>query len=168
MVDADLRRPALHKIFKLTNKVGLSDFLSGTEKELKIETVIKPNLIIISSGSKPLNPSKLVNSDRMRHFIKLLLERASNLYDFVLIDSSPVLAVADTALLASLVEGVVLVVNAGQVTKNEAKRTKDVLEKAGARILGTVLNNFNEYHGIAYHPYSPLYLRLKNRFPESF
>ena len=79
-------------------------------------------------------------------------------YDFILFDSPPVLAFTDTALLATLVDGVVLVINVGQVTQNDAIRAKRELEKAGAKILGTVLNHFNDQYDIGYHPYAYAYV----------
>jgi capsular exopolysaccharide synthesis family protein len=159
LVDADLRRPVLHTIFNLMNNVGLSDLVTGSVKELKAEAVIEPNLSVLPSGTKILNPSQLLNSEKMKSVIELILERAVHLYDVILLDSSPILAVTDTELLSSLVDNVVLVICTDKVTKNEAKRTKAILKKVDAKILGTVLNKFNEELGFAYHPYSAMYLR---------
>lgn len=156
LIDADIRRPTIHKIFDINNKTGLSDYLSGAEKEFRPETSAYPNLSIIPSGSKSLNPSKLLNSVEIKQLINRLFVKVTNLYDLVLIDSPPILSVVDAALIGPLVDSVILVLSSGQVSKSDAMRAKDILGKSGSKIFGTILNNFSGSEA-AYHPYSAQY-----------
>ncbi|RJE48982.1 MULTISPECIES: CpsD/CapB family tyrosine-protein kinase [unclassified Dehalobacter] len=137
IIDADLRNPSQHKIFGLSNLLGLtitlaedvpvSDFIVKTPHE---------GLDILTSGPIPPNPAELLDSRRMKH----ILNEITQTYDFVLIDSPPVIPVTDASILAQLVDGVVLVLAAREVKREYALRAKEQLEKVGAKILGTILN----------------------------
>ncbi|MFY9296273.1 MAG: CpsD/CapB family tyrosine-protein kinase [Caldicoprobacterales bacterium] len=137
LVDGDLRKSVLHRIFELPNLEGLTNILAENRDYLE---VVKPdvleNLDIITAGPKPPNPSELLGSRRMENF----LEEAKKEYDTIIIDGPPVLAVTDAVILAPLVDGVVIVSAYGQATFDGVDRTKAMLERVDAKILGVVLN----------------------------
>lgn len=137
LVDANLRRPAIHLIFKTPNSVGLSDVLTGstTFEEAVIHTEIG-RLQVLSSGTTINNPAELLASSMM----KKLLQKAANEYDIVLIDSSPVLELTDTKLIASQCDGVLLVLHQGNTQIEDAAEAKKVLEFAKAKVSGVILN----------------------------
>ena len=139
LVDCDLRRPTLHYIFNLKNDVGLTtmvvDDVAMESPPLQYTGV--EGLQLVSSGPLPPNPSELLGSRRMEDIIADLLERA----DVVLFDAPPVVAVTDAAVLATKVDGVLLVVNAGGTKRDYARAAKARLEKVNANLLGAVLNN---------------------------
>lgn len=139
IIDADLRNPTQHKIFGLPNQYGLTTTFALDEDESLVPFISKTmneGLDIITSGPIPPNPAELVGSQRM----KQVLQKATNSYEFVLIDSPPVLAVTDAAVLAQSVDGVILVLAAHEVKREHALRAKEQLQKVGAKILGIVLN----------------------------
>lgn len=142
VIDADLRKPMLHEKFGITNKVGLSTFLSGNIEfnEGLIKKTKIDGLDIITSGPIPPNPSELLGSARMRD----LLDALYTLYDFVLIDSAPVLGMTDSLYLSNFTEGVIVVIKAGKTSRDALKETKRLLNKINAKILGVVLNDLNE------------------------
>lgn len=139
LVDTDLRKPVIHKIFEEDNKPGLTNILVEDKKIKEVMrrvTDIEPNLYFIPSGPIPPNPSELLGSNKMKEVLKELQDQA----DLVLFDSPPVIAVTDALVLANLVDGVVLVLGSGEVTREAAKQAKMLLEKVKAKILGIVLN----------------------------
>jgi capsular exopolysaccharide synthesis family protein len=139
LVDCDLRRPTLHNIFNLKNDVGLTTMVvddAAIESPPLRDTGVE-DLQLVSSGPLPPNPSELLGSRRMEEIIAALLERA----DVVLFDAPPVVAVTDAAVLATKVDGVLLVVNAGGTKRDYARTAKARLEKVNANLLGAVLNN---------------------------
>ncbi|WP_438434457.1 CpsD/CapB family tyrosine-protein kinase [Gorillibacterium sp. sgz500922] len=137
ILDADLRRPAVHRVFQATNRPGLSGVLS---RQAELSEAIRPtgieNLDLIASGPVPPNPAELLGSQRMRS----LLEELRSEYEVIIVDTPPTLAVADAQLLASLADGVLLVLDSGRIKRDYVKKAKASLEHAGARILGVVLN----------------------------
>ena len=139
LVDCDLRRPTLHSIFNLEKDVGLTTMVvddAAMESPPLQDTAVE-GLQIVSSGPLPPNPSELLGSRRMEEIIAALLERA----DVVFFDAPPVVAVTDAAVLATKVDGVLLVVNAGGTKRDYARAAKARLEKVNANLLGAVLNN---------------------------
>ena len=139
LVDCDLRRPTLHNIFNLKNDVGLTTMVvddAAMESPPLQDTGVE-GLQLVSSGPLPPNPSELLGSRRMGEIIAALLERA----DVVLFDAPPVVAVTDAAVLATKVDGVLLVINAGGTKRDYARAAKARLEKVNANLLGAVLNN---------------------------
>ena len=139
LVDCDLRLPTLHNIFDLKNDVGLTTMVvddAAMESPPLRDTGVE-SLQLVSSGPLPPNPSELLGSRRMEEIIAALLERA----DVVLFDAPPVVAVTDAAVLATKVDGVLLVVNAGGTKRDYARVAKARLEKVNANLLGAVLNN---------------------------
>jgi capsular exopolysaccharide synthesis family protein len=142
IVDADLRRPRLHKVFKVSNTIGLSSFLSGncefSDKLIKATNV--PGLDIISSGPLPPNPAELLSSYRLRDIIDGLYP----LYNYIIFDTPPLLGLADAAITSTLTDGVILVVKSGQTPKEAAQQAKKILESVNAKVLGVVLNGINQ------------------------
>lgn len=152
LVDCDLRRPKLHKLFGLENGGGLTNVLvrGRNPEELWREGPVK-GLNVLASGPIPPNPAELLGSERTRQLWPKLLER----FDYVILDSPPVLAVTDATLLASQVHGVILVIWAGMQRVDVVQDAKEQLLKANARILGVVLNKVKiperDYHYYYYY-----------------
>ncbi len=137
LVDCDLRKPRQHKIFGLANDNGLSNtLLAHGPVDSAIRTTRVENLRLLTSGAIPPNPAELLGSASMAS----LKERLESEADILIIDSPPSLAVADSAILARMCDGVVLVVDSGHTRWDAAQRSKQVLENAGGRILGVVVN----------------------------
>ena len=152
LVDADLRKPTIHKIFQQDNKTGLTNILVEDKKIKEVMrkmSDVDPNLYFIPSGPIPPNPSELLGSNKMKELLKELQEQA----DFIIFDSPPVIAVTDALVLATQVDGVVLVLNFGEVPREAAKQTKVLLEKVKANILGVVLNKIDMEKEAQYYPY---------------
>lgn len=140
LVDADLRRPVLHSIFKQPSTPGLSSYLAGDAlpEAVVVKTSI-PNLSLVPCGPTPPNPSELLGSRRMNDFLQTMSER----FDIVVLDTPPVLAVSDACVLVPAVDGVLLVVGSGVVVRPALKRAKEQLASVHARILGAVVNRFD-------------------------
>jgi len=156
LVDADLRLPKVHKVFKLDASPGLTNFLMADKNPNRIHIYIIEgvnNLDLLASGSLPPNPSELLRSSRMKKLISELQKE----YDYVLFDSSPVLGTADVSILSSNVDGILLVLGAGEVDGQAAQKAKESLEKVKAHILGLVLNKVKPepggYYGKYYYHY---------------
>lgn len=155
LIDADLRRPSIHRQFKLTQPRGLATYLSS---KVALDSVVystpMPNLKLLPCGPIPPNPAELVASERMRE----LIQTAAQHYDHIVIDSPPLMNVTDPAILSTLVDGVILVVQAGRSTRDLVRRAKQDLCTVGAKIFGVVLNNvdlkregYNDYYYYRYH-----------------
>ncbi|MCC6395845.1 MAG: polysaccharide biosynthesis tyrosine autokinase [Bacteroidetes bacterium] len=140
LVDADLRRPTLGTMFRITGGAGLSELLSGKERVRNVirETKVE-NLHFVSSGEIPPNPAEVLGSDAMRDFIDSMTKE----YDLVLFDSSPVLAVTDPAVISTMVDGTILVAAAGKVRLQDLQQASEVLEGVGGKVAGVVLNGFD-------------------------
>ena len=140
LLDCDMRNPTVHKNFGLSNKLGVSSCISmDTPLSAAVQATKVDNLYALTSGVIPPNPSELLGSERMRE----LLQEAREIYDYVLIDLPPVLPVA--------VDGVVLVIESGEVKVDLARDVKKQLQHAGANILGVVLNKVrSEHRGYGY------------------
>jgi len=157
IVDADMRRPRLRKIFDLEpNVTGLSNFLVGNAA---IEEIIHPTktdgLFIIPSGPIPPNPVELLNHPRLKE----LMTYAAEHFDRVIYDTPPVIAVTDSAILARLADGVIFSVHGGQSHRDVIKRGIETLSKVGSHIFGVVLNNVNIYRASYYDYYYYNYYR---------
>lgn len=138
LVDADLRLPSVHRIFGLQNGQGLTNALVGqaTGAGKLLQPTALPTLHVLTSGPLPPNPTELLQSERMALFLRSLSEGA----DYVLLDSPPVLAVADSLALAAQAQGVVLVVESGHVKIGRVSETTAALQRAGTPIVGAILN----------------------------
>lgn len=140
MIDADMRRPTLHHTFHMSNKAGLSNLLLG--KGRLTDTIKKSgikNLDLLLCGQIPGNPAELLQSSEMDVLMKELRE----MYDLILFDSPPLLAVADSKILANKCDGSVLIINTGKTEKASVVKARDALVTAKAFVLGVVLNNFD-------------------------
>ncbi len=140
LVDADLRRPTLAARFSLNKGPGLTDLLEGrvTLRNAAQPTAVN-NLFILASGDIPTNPAEVLGSDAMRAFV----ESASKEFDVVIFDSSPLLAVTDPAVIATMVEGAVFVVGSGKARLQDLVHASQLLEAVGGKVLGVVLNIFD-------------------------
>ena len=151
LVDADLHRPRQHRLFSLRNNVGLTTALldgnAGTADLLQPTQV--PGLSLLTSGPLPPNPAELLASDHMHALIESLAGRA----DMVVFDTPPVMALADAAVLASQVDGVLLVVRAGQTRRDMAHQAVLALRQAHARVVGALLNRVAPRSGGYYYYY---------------
>jgi len=139
LVDADLRRPMLHQIFGLANDIGLTTMMMD-DAALASPPLCKTavdGLSVLTSGPLPPNPAEVMGSRRMGEIIAALAERA----DQVLFDTPPVVAVTDAAVLATKVDGVVLVVSAGHTRRDHARTAVQRLQQINARVVGAVLTN---------------------------
>ena len=138
LVDADVRRPTLHTLFGLNNDKGLTSLFIDAKGPIEpaLQDVNVPNLQVLTSGPLPPNPAELLGSQRMLDVIEALKARA----DIVLFDAPPVIAVTDASVLGTRVDGVLLVVQAGQTRREQAKRAKQQLEKLNIRVVGAVLS----------------------------
>jgi len=139
LVDCDLRRPTLHELFGVPNEVGLTNMIrdEALRDNPPLQETRAPGLWLIPSGPLPPNPSELLGSKRMEEVIARLKEQA----DLVLFDAPPSNIVTDAAVLASKVDGVLLVFSAGRTKREHAQRAKALMEKVNARLVGVVLNN---------------------------
>jgi polysaccharide biosynthesis transport protein len=147
VIDADLRRPALHRAFGVPNERGLAELLRRGDSELTGLREIAPGLEFLPAGSTAGNPSTLLSSKQMVRILEAARERA----DFVLIDSPPVLAVSDTLPLMTLVDGVVLVIRAGMTQRHMLERAQQLLERAGATVVGLAVNRLNSRDARRYY-----------------
>lgn len=137
-IDADLRKPTVHYTFHLKNTVGLSLVLSNQiDVEAAIQQTDVPHLSIMTSGPIPPNPSELLGSQRLQQ----LIDDMEAKYDWVIFDTSPLLAVTDTQLLANRLDGTILVVDSMNTDKKMAKKAMSLLKSADAKVLGVVMNN---------------------------
>ncbi|MEZ4296434.1 MAG: polysaccharide biosynthesis tyrosine autokinase [Polyangiaceae bacterium] len=139
LVDCDLRRPRLHRIFGKPSDIGLTAALVDEAHEDHVEQTDIPNLSVYVAGPHPPNPAELLQSERFR----TVLKRLTSEYDYVLLDSPPVLAVTDAAVLSTLVDGVVMVTRAFQTRKELAQHALRRLTDVGAHVAGVVLNAVN-------------------------
>lgn len=140
LVDADLRRPRLQKVFTGKMNLGLVNYLAAN---IPFDDIIQatdvPNLSVVLSGPIPPNPSELLASDRMKHII----EEVRSKFAYVIFDSPPVLAVTDAIVLAASADGVVLCVHGGQTPRELVQRSAEKLRQANIPVLGAILNNLD-------------------------
>jgi len=153
LIDADMRKPQLHKTLKLENDMGLSNFIIGEEPFIQ-PSGLDERLHIMTSGPIPPNPSELLGSQRMADFV----EKIKKEYDMVIIDSPPISSVTDALIIGSkLVDGIILVIHGGVTTKEMAIRAVNQIRAINARIIGAVLNNIDlgkeSYYYSHYYPY---------------
>lgn len=142
VVDGDLRKSGLSRMFGLAKSRGLSDILSksGEGDLLKlVRSTDFPGVWILPSGTGSDNAAKLLQSNRLRHIFQLLRSE----FDFVLLDGPPLLGLADARILAKRAEGIILVCRAGRTQGGELNEAWSILKDDGANILGTILNGYN-------------------------
>lgn len=141
LIDSDLRRPTIHKVFKLPNSLGLVNAVLNPELLDDIINVdVVPGVDIITSGVIPPNPSELLGSKKSFMLIETMKER----YDIIIMDAPPLLAVTDAQVLTTISDGTIIVAFHGVTKKDEITKAKDLLEKVNGNILGVVLNGIPE------------------------
>lgn len=149
IVDTDLKRPTIHKVFKTDNIQGLTSLI--TNKELQLKDLVKEsfvdNLYYLTSGVLPPNPSDLLSSKRMDDIITEMKEH----FDLIIFDTPPVLAVTDAQIIGSKVDGTVVIVPEGEVTKEEVKKTAELLKNVNAKVLGSVMNKVKNENDTYYY-----------------
>jgi exopolysaccharide transport family protein len=138
LIDADLRRPSIHKTLGMGPKIGLSNVLTGnaTLEQAIIPSTVLPNLFILPAGTPPPNPAELLASVQM----KTVLEELREQYDHIVIDTPPTLSVTDAVVMSTSADAVVLVIRSGQTTKPALRRARDILIQVNARVCGVLLN----------------------------
>ena len=150
ILDADLRRPSVHRIFGLSNRRGLTNALisqAGYEAFLQKSGI--DGLSILASGPIPPNPAEVVLSERLHQ----LVQTARQEFDIVLVDSPPIGVVTDSAIIANRADGVVLVIRSGEVDRRDLKRAVEQLRQVKARVLGYIMNGISEKHQDYYYYY---------------
>jgi polysaccharide biosynthesis transport protein len=160
VIDADMRRPSLHKALKIANEKGLAELLSDhTRMRDVVRRTSHPNLVAITAGDPPTNPSELLAGDRMRTLIRQLSQSP---FDWVIIDTPPVLAVTDAVILAPLVSGVTFIVGAEMTRWRMAERAIETLQQGQPKSIAAVLNRVDlernryyywRYYGHQYYGY---------------
>jgi tyrosine-protein kinase Etk/Wzc len=171
LVDADLRKPNVHRVFGLSREPGVTDYVLGNYHwreiignisdimlgEFEIEDILKTpgmdNLHFVPAGTKPPNPTEILSSERFREFLK----DARQVYDFIFVDAPPILPVADATEIAPLMDGVFLVYTVGKIGRGVLKRAKSNLDNVDAKVLGVVLNNVKPEAGPDYFRYHSHY-----------
>lgn len=159
IIDADMRRPRLHSIFEISNAQGLSTLLSSDLTESEMLDVVQfddaAKLHLLPSGPVPPNPAELIGSEQMSELLKVLEAN----FTHVVVDSPPIASFTDGVLVASLVDGVILVVHSGKSSRQVIKRSRQLLQDIGAKIFGVVLNNVNLRSQDNYYYYQSYYHR---------
>lgn len=151
LLDGDFRRPGAHRIFNLPNAHGLSSLIRSDETGIDdvAQATEQENLRVITTGALPPNPAELLGSQRMR----IILERLTAAADMVIVDSPPLQAVTDAAILASITDGTLFVIDAGRTRRGAVQSGREALAKAGARALGVALNRLPEGSSGGYYYY---------------
>jgi capsular exopolysaccharide synthesis family protein len=160
LIDADMRRPGLHRPLRLTNDRGLSQILTGQARVRDvIQRTVDPNLLAITAGRTPPNPSELLASERMKTLIANLQHGP---FDWIVIDTPPVLAVTDAVILAPAVAGVTFVIGAEMTRRRLAERALETILSSHPKMVGVVLNKvdfarnryyYSRYYGHQYKSY---------------
>ena len=154
LIDADMRRPSIHQVFGIRPGNGLSTLLSGTSDFEDCVVIAEdiPNLDVLPAGPQPPNPAELLGSNLLRDY----LTRWRKQYDFIVVDTPPVLSVTDAVLLSAQMDSVVLVLRSGKTTKEALRRARQLFDKVNVRVLGVVVNAVDlqspdaQYYGYDY------------------
>lgn len=154
VMGADLRKPTIHSALDVSNRVGVTNVLTGHIRwQEAIQETDTDGLHVLAAGPVPPNPAELLASQRMSDLLSELKEA----YDIVIIDAPPVIAVTDAGVLSRVVDGVLMVVSVGITPRDVARVAKEQLQQVGARILGVVVNRLSEEAGYYYYYYHRYY-----------
>ena len=171
LVDADLRKPLVHRVFGLSKEPGITDYVLGNYhwKEVTnsisdvmlgdfgiddiLQTPGMDNMNFVTAGTKPPNPTEILSSSRFKEF----LTEAAKEYDFIFVDTPPILPVADATEIAPLMDGIFLVYTVGKIGRGALKRAKSTLDNVEAKVLGVILNNVKPEAGPEYFRYHSHY-----------
>ena len=154
IIDADLRKPAAHNGFGLNGSYGLTNYLSSKAEVNELPPKLQiPNLSLLPCGPIMHNPAELIGSERMKKLLRMLADN----YDYILIDSPPLMCVTDPVILSTIVDGVILVVHGGKSRRDSVRQARQMLSNVGANIYGVVLNQVDPrdqlYGGLYYYSY---------------
>lgn len=154
LIDGDLRNPSIHRVFNISNENGMMSVLKG-EKDLKsvVHSLNENKLDVLPTGMIPPNPDEILVTEKMASFIQKVKES----YDYIFIDSPPIGIVSDASLLSQLSDGVIFVVSSGEVEVDFAKLAKEKLTNVNAKILGAVLNKYENHNSDYGYYYSEYY-----------
>lgn len=147
IIDGDLRRPSIHKIFGLRNLHGVANVLAGEHDLSEVWGEPLPKLRVVPTGPIPPNPAELLSSNRFAE----LIDKARQQFDYVLIDSPPVELVSDPLILATHTDGVLLILDSQRTRKGSLRKAVHNLNAVGASVLGTVMNNVKTTRGGYYY-----------------
>jgi capsular exopolysaccharide synthesis family protein len=163
VIDGDLRKPRVHKIFKIKNSAGLSSYLAGrVEFNRIIHKTEIPNLFVVPSGPLPPNPVELLDSEVMAKMLEKLLEKV----DFIFIDTPPLVGIVDAIVIGKYSHGLILVTWAGKTHRNALEKTKQELDQFNIRTLGVVLNRAHENRKAYGYNYQAYQYKYKTEEPE--
>lgn len=150
IIDCDLRKPSLHRKFNVSNEVGLTDVLVGTSELNKVMKKIDDNLYLLSTGTLPPNPAEIIGSNTMENF----LDECKINFDYIILDTPPILPVTDSKLLAIKADATVLVVRSEISKSKHVSQAFKELEKVNANVIGTILNDVEMHSEKLYYDYS--------------
>lgn len=154
LVDADMRRPSIHKLFGIANRRGLTNaLLNHNELDSIVVQTKTAGLDVLTSGPIPPNPAELLMSDSMT----TLIEQAKNSYDLIMFDCAPVGAVTDAAIMSTKTDAVLFVVKAGHTDRHQLKRAASLLHQVNARVLGYILTGISRKNNDSYYYYAKSY-----------
>lgn len=156
LVDCDMRKPQVHKKFRISNRFGLSNVLVSDVMDISEQYLSKFKdkdtngiLYVLPAGVKVPNPLELLSSDKFKEFIECMRSR----FDFIILDCPPVLAVSDCIPVSRISDGTVFVISAKDTDKNNVKTAVTQLQRNGANVIGTVLNKVDKSNETAYYGY---------------
>ena len=151
LVDTDMRKPTIHKILKLRNNEGLSTLITSKEATIfeYIEKTEFENMYVLTSGATPPNPAELISSKRMEQ----LIEEMEQAFDLVIFDTPPVLAVADSQIMAGKVDGTLFVLRKGLDTKEQIQSANERMQSVNANVLGAIYNRIEPNDDTYYYEY---------------
>ncbi|MBK5470002.1 MULTISPECIES: CpsD/CapB family tyrosine-protein kinase [Bacillus] len=148
LIDADMRKPAMHQMFQVDNIFGLTNVLTHSERlEKCVQATLVDDLHFLACGPIPPNPAELLGSKSMKE----LLGQAYSMYDLVIFDLPPILAVTDAQIMANVCDASILVVRSESTEKETAVKAKGLLESAKGKLLGVVLNDREREQGLYYY-----------------
>ena len=163
IIDADMRRPRLHNVFNISNAEGLSTVLSTALSKEEIIDVVQfdksANLHLLPSGPVPPNPAELIGSEQMANVFKILQGE----FTHIVVDSPPIASFTDGVLIASMVDGVILVVHSGKSSRQVVRRSRQLLQDVGAKVFGVVLNKVDLSSQDNFYYYQSYYHRSNYR-----
>ena len=149
LVDCDMRRPSVHKKFRISNTYGISDLLVGNKKMESVAHKYNDNLTIVPSGKIPPNPAEMLGSKAMTAFLEEMKKHS----DYIVLDTPPLQAVADAQILSTKVDGSLIVVRAGVTKKDAVHDAVSIINKVNGNIIGTVLNGADNSKDKYYYYY---------------
>ncbi|MCD2502301.1 CpsD/CapB family tyrosine-protein kinase [Clostridium sp. NSJ-145] len=149
LIDCDLRKPSLHKLFRISNNYGLSDLLLHRKTMEDVAVKYNEGLTVVPAGKIPPNPSEMLGSKAMGTF----LDEMKKHFDYIIMDTPPIGAVTDSQVLSTKVDGTILVVKAGQTKKDVVMNSVNAIKKVNGNIIGTVLNGVENSKNKYYYYY---------------